>query len=428
LLCRRADKSEFLATVGLSPVADSHGIVRQNFLCFVAFGSPLEKVINSQNEFRNLYRRAPSFITKTEGPDHRVTYMNETCKRYFGFIAPEGQKLADFSPETPDQGFRAIRDRVYRTGEPFTGENIPVDVPDRSTGLMERRYVNFVYEAVRNEHGEITGVFGEGYEIDESQDVGSAIAHLQSELIHASRVNAMGTMAATIAHELNQPLSAIANYSAGLQRLLKTGTGDRGQLISTLQEIDQSSRRASGIIKNLRELTWRRDPVYLTFDLYTAVAECVRLVEASVNAGFSIVIDIVHDLMITGDRIQIQQVVINLLRNACEASSESDHPKVSIHARAIDQNVVVDVIDYGPGVTAKAAEDLFSWSDSAKEGGMGFGLSICRTIIEAHHGRIWLKNGGPGGTEFCFSIPTAPVPTQSEIEGERISDDNGPAL
>jgi two-component system sensor kinase FixL len=132
--------------------------------------------------------------------------------------------------------------------------------------------------------------------------------------------------------------------------------------------------------------------------------------------------------MITGDRIQIQQVVINLLRNACEASSESDHPKVSIHARAIDQNVVVDVIDYGPGVTAKAAEGLFSWSDSAKEGGMGFGLSICRTIIEAHHGRIWLKNGGPGGTEFCFSIPTAPVPTQSEIEGERISDDNGPAL
>ena len=128
----------------------------------------------------------------------------------------------------------------------------------------------------------------------------------------------------------------------------------------------------------------------------------------------------------SADRIQIQQVVINLVRNACDAVLGSDSRLVTISAKQGDQYLILRVKDTGPGVPITAAEGIFEWSDSTKEGGMGLGLSICRTIIEAHQGRIWLANSGPEGSEFCFSVPIGSTPSPTASEGEGLPNAENP--
>jgi two-component system sensor kinase FixL len=403
--CRRSDKSEFLASVFLCPVRDKNEIVQQNFLCLVELGGHIERLLNQRNEFHALYEQAPGFIATVEGPDHRFTFANASYKRFVGREHLQGKTVAEAIPEIVDQGFVTLLDQVYCTKEAFVGENMPIYFLNQSTRLMETRYANFVYQAISDANGLVTGLFCEGYDVTAQRVAAAAVLELQSELIHLSRVNAMGTMATTLAHELNQPLSAIANYTAGMRQLVGSTAPDDGQLMEALQGIDEASQRAGGIIRNLRELTRRREPTRLAFDLRSAVEECVRLVRATAAPEVQFAIDIPDGLTMLADRIQIQQVLINLLRNASEAAIMSDRSCVSVETKRVDDTMVVSVLDTGSGVPAKLAESIFSWSDSAKDGGMGLGLSICRTILEAHLGQIWLEKSGPEGSEFCFCVP-----------------------
>lgn len=416
--CRRADKSEFLAAVFLSPVRDSALVVRQNLLSFIKLGGHVERLLDQRNEFHALYERAPGFIATTAGAEHRFTFANASYERFIARGKLIGLTVSEALPEIIDQGFIALLDQVYRTGEAFVGENMPISILNPSTGLMESRYANFVYQAVRSADGVITGLFCEGYDVTEKHEVANTLAELQSELIHVSRVNAMGTMATTLAHELNQPLSAVANYIAGMRRLLENQKADDAQFMQALQGIEEASQRAAEILRNLRELTRRREPARVDFNLKAAVGECLRLVRATADPSVSIIKDISDDLVMSADRIQIQQVVINLLRNACDAVLTSDRRQVTIAAKQVEQFVIVSVIDTGAGVPITKAESIFQWSDSSKEGGMGLGLSICRTIIEAHRGKIWLAGSGLDGSEFCFSVPLASLPVQTGCVGE----------
>ncbi len=413
MACRRADKSEFIAAVFLSPVLDSAGAVQQNFLSFVELGGHIDRLIEQRNELHALYDLAPGFIATTEGPDHRFTFANASYKRFVGRHALVGSTVAEAMPEVVDQGFTALLDQVYRTGEPFVGTSMPIAMVNTATNAVETRYGHFVYQPVRGADGAITGLFCEGYDVTAQRETADTLSALQSDLIHVSRVNAMGTMATTLAHELNQPLSAISNYTAGILRLVDPASHDAARLISALKGIDEASQRAAEIIRNLRELTRRREPARESFELNPAVGECVRLVRATASPSISIADEVPDGVTMAADRVQIQQVVINLLRNACDAVMGSSRQHVSVRAQDVGDMLVVSVLDTGPGVSAEAAENIFAWSDSSKEGGMGFGLSICRTIIEAHRGRIWLEDSGPSGSEFSFSVPRLPCMQQS---------------
>ena len=399
-------------TFSYSPFRDDSGKIAG---LFCAAAETTERVLTErrlmaeheqqQNEFHALYERAPGFIATSQGPEHHITFANASYRAFVGREQLVGLPVAEAIPEIVDQGFITLLDQVYCTGEPFFGKNMPIGFVSQPAGTIEIRYCDFVYQAVRDASNTISGLFCEGYDVTAQREAADKLSALQADLIHVSRVNAMGTMAATLAHELNQPLSAITNYTAGLLRTIDPKVQQADRLLEALQGINEASLRAAEIIRNLRELTRRREPARAAFDLKPAVSECVRLVKATVPPTVQVIEDIPEVLTMAADRVQIQQVVINLLRNACDAVLASERQFVTITAKRQDGNFLVSVIDTGLGVPVEAAERIFSWSDSSKESGMGLGLSICRTIVEAHRGRIWLENSGSHGSEFCFSVP-----------------------
>jgi signal transduction histidine kinase len=365
-------------------------------------------MLSRRSEFHALYEHAPGFIATSEGPDHRFTFANAAYKRLVGRDNLVGLTAAEALPEIVDQGIIDLLDQVYRTGEPYVGEAVPMRILEPASGRLVEYTINFVYQPVRNADNVITGLFCEGFDVTEQHRAADALAALQAAIIHRSRVNVMGMMATTLAHELNQPLSVINNFTAGLLRLVAPDELADDRTVQALQGIQDASHRAAAIIRNLRDMTRRREPARALFDLRTAVAECARLVGATAEPTVRIANAIPDDVEIAADRVQIQQVVINLLRNACDAVTAADRKDITVSASRGEGGWIIGVADTGTGVSADAAENAFSWSISSKEDGMGFGLSICRMIVEAHGGLIWLNKSSAEGAEFCFSLPFGP--------------------
>lgn len=409
--CRRSNGDEYLATVFLSPVPDDEGIVRQNFLSFVEISSRTDQLLAQRDQFNALYEQAPGFIAVLAGKEHRFAFANAAFKRLVGRELLIDRTVTQAIPEAVEQGFVALLDKVFETGEPFVATSIPIRFAGPGSSDPGPRYLNFVYQPVRDSTARITGVFVEGYDITTERLAAEQLSLLQGEVAHASRVNAMGMMAATLAHELNQPLTAILNYAAAGAHLIDPNAPHASVLAETLDAIEDAAQRAGDIIRNVRELTRRGRTPRTSFDVATAVAECINLVRAGGSPTATIDDRTPRTLVAMADRLQIQQVVINLLRNACSAAGETPDGRVTVDAAVAGETIVVSVSDTGPGIALEAADDLFRWSVSAKPGGMGLGLSISRAMIEAQDGQIWVEKSDPSGSQFCFSVPAAGADT-----------------
>jgi signal transduction histidine kinase len=382
--------------------------LHQHLLTFFVRNEAVQPSRPTVEEMRALYMHAPGFIAVTEGPEHRVTFANESFQQYVGRRQLEGLTIAEAMPETVEQGFIGLLDEVFETGVPYHGKAVPYEFPDPESGEITRRYGDFVYVAVRDPSSNIVGLFCEGHDITRQKKAEAAVVTLKTKVAHTSRVNAMGTMATTMAHELNQPLTAIRNFATGTLRLLDRPDADMGVIRQAMLSIQESGERAAAIIRTLRDLTDRRVRAHAEFQLKPAVAEALNLVRNACSVDTNLLVDIDRDVTLNADRVQIQQVIINLVRNGCDAVAGMPKQEISVAAEATASDVIISVRDNGSGVAADSAQDIFTWMDSSKESGMGLGLSICRTIVESHGGRIWLENSSEAGSEFRFSIPRAP--------------------
>lgn len=236
------------------------------------------------------------------------------------------------------------------------------------------------------------------------------LQELQAELVHVSRLTAMGEMASSLAHELNQPLSAIASYMKGSVTLLSAETPDLDKLRSALDRAGDQALRAGDIIKRLREFVAKGETEHSLEDPAKIMEEASALALVGVKDH-----DVRVDLRLTRDagpvvvdKIQIQQVALNLIRNAVDAMVEAPRRELAIEVRAEDEDTVrISVADTGPGLDPQIRERLFQPFMTTKANGMGVGLSICRTIIEAHGGRIWAEDNVTGGATFHFTLPRA---------------------
>lgn len=416
--CHRQDSSAFFVNVLATSVCDNNGEHMQTCLSFYLLDEGFERLLNIPEEVRAVYEKTPGFIATGEGPEHRFTFANESYKKFVGIHELEGLTVAEAMPGIAAQGFVAVLDQVFQTGEPYRGENVPFDFVDHDSGQKIRRYADFIYQPIRNENRQIIGIFCEGYDVTERQMAELEVRALQAELFHSSRVNAMGTMATTLAHELNQPLSAIANYSAACLRLIDPQDSRTASLLEAIRAIYDTSQRAGNIIRGLRNLTSRRESSRDIFDLRSTLEEALNLVRSAMSPNITAIMDVPDDIEIYADAIQIQQVVINLLRNACDAVCDAPTKEIALQALVTESEVEVIVRDTGVGVSAEAAQNIFTWSESSKEGGMGLGLSICRTIVENHRGQIWLQDTSSTGSAFHFSIPRAPPPQSSDRDAE----------
>ena len=233
------------------------------------------------------------------------------------------------------------------------------------------------------------------------------LREMQAELIYLSRLSAMGTMASTLGHELNQPLTAIVNYAAVARQVYELGPEAGDRLREALDGVAQNAMRAGTIIRSLRGMIRpgeaRRDP----FPLGEAIEQAIRLATLGAPEGIEFRRDLPSQTRVIGDTVQIQQVLVNLIRNACDAVRSAPVKTVSISAVADARTVTVHVDDSGPGIAAEALPGLFEARLAQKEGGIEFGLSISRTIVEAHGGRIAGGNRPEGGARFSFTLPLA---------------------
>lgn len=251
------------------------------------------------------------------------------------------------------------------------------------------------------------------HDITERQEAQLRFRDLQSELAHVGRISEMGTLASSLAHELNQPLTAIASYCEGAAELLsrQPAADDLEMAREALKEAAGQAVRAGEIVRRMRDFMTHGETERRIESLSALMTEATALaLVGSREHGIDVQVnlDSKADLVFV-DRVQIQQVLFNLVRNAMEAMLDSPTRALMITASAEQGFVTLSVEDTGSGVSETVAPQLFQPFITSKQTGMGIGLSICRTIVEAHGGRIWFEPGGDGGTIFRFTLPLAEV-------------------
>ena len=259
---------------------------------------------------------------------------------------------------------------------------------------------------VEQENGRAVRIYGTKQDITAEKEAQLRVAALQSELIHQSRVSAIDAMRSTLAHELNQPLAAITVYAAALQNVVQADSVDRKATVEIIEEIGKCTSRAASILRDARSLSaiQQREPTL--FDLASAVREACQIALAGGSTKLKLFYDVPEDLHGIGDPIQIQQVVINLIRNACEAMVGSEREEITIAATEKNGFAEVSICDSGGGIPADMLTTIFDAFVTTKADGTGIGLSIGRTIIEAHSGKLTAQNNAAGGATFRFTVPS----------------------
>ncbi len=246
-------------------------------------------------------------------------------------------------------------------------------------------------------------------DLTERQQTESRLQELQAELVHISRLTAMGEMASTLAHELNQPLSALANYLQGSRRLLEDREDGNARLVrDALGKAADQALRAGEIIRRLRDFVARGETERRIESVSKLVEEASALsLVGAKEQGVRVRLqfDPRVDLVLV-DKVQIQQVLLNLLRNALEAMASAPHRELTVRAEPVDKQMVrVSVADTGSGISEEVAAQIFQPFVSTKRQGMGIGLSISRTIVQSHGGQIETRPNPGGGSVFSFTIP-----------------------
>jgi PAS domain S-box-containing protein len=284
------------------------------------------------------------------------------------------------------------------------------------------KYLYTVFHRTQDQEGQIEFV-GAIQDVTERRRSEEALAKLRSELTHMTRVTTLGALTASIAHEVNQPLSGIITNASTCLRMLAADPPNIAGARETARRTIRDGNRASDVITRLRALFAKKGTTSEMVDLNDAAQEVIALSRRELQTGRVILwSELADDLPpVTGDRVQLQQVILNLLLNAADAMSGiDDRPrKLVIRTERDDgDSVRVTVTDSGVGFEPEGAEKLFDAFYTTKSSGMGIGLAVSRSIIESHHGRLWAQaNDGPGAT-FSFSIPRSP---------ETVTGDYGPA-
>jgi len=328
--------------------------------------------------------------------------------RLFGWRSDEavGQNVSLLMPEPERSAHDAYMDRYLTTGERRIIGIGRIVVGQRKNGST------FPMELAVGEARVGADRFFTGFVTDLTEDRKQErrLQELQSELVHVSRLTAMGEMASTLAHELNQPLSAIASYMKGSVTLLEGEAPDLDRLRSALDRAGDQALRAGAIIKRLREFVAKGETEHTLEDPAKMLEEASALALVGVkDRDVRVNLKLDRDAgPVVVDRIQIQQVALNLIRNAIDAMTDAPRRELEIAVRAEDDKVVrISVSDTGSGLDPAVRGRLFQPFVTSKADGMGVGLSICRTIVEAHGGRIWAEDKEGGGAVFAFTLPRA---------------------
>lgn len=409
--CLRKDGSEFLASSTTTALRGSDGSLR-GFARIVSDMTDRraaeEQVRSSENLLRSILSTVPDAMIVIDEAGSIISF-SAAAQRLFGYAEDEviGRNVRILMPSPDRERHDTYLDRYLKTGEKRIigiGRIVFAQRKDGTTFPMELS----IGEAASGTDRLFTGFIRD---LTERRETEERLESLRSELIHVARVSAMGTMASTLAHELNQPIAAIANYVEAVRDQLENPSPDEFPMMrEALDDTGKEALRAGHIVRRLRDFVARGEVEKTIEPLPALINEgSVLGLMGAREMGIKVWFDLdPYASPVFVDRVQIQQVIINLIRNACEAMSDSDERQLSITSKAERPGFVrVTVADTGPGISPDIADQLFTAFVSSKSEGMGLGLSICRTIVEAHGGQIWVNLRDGGGTEFHFTLMRA---------------------
>jgi len=314
--------------------------------------------------------------------------------------------LASVHPEDRDAVTKAVDESLADPRTPYSIEHRVVR-PDGSERLVHEQG-----EVTFDKTGKPVHMIGTVHDITELKRAEIESYRARRELLRMERVSRMGELTASLAHELNQPLTAILSNARAALRFLQSDRLDLGELRDILQDIANDDKRASDIIRSVRAMLKQEERERETIAINDMLRDMHSLFHSeAVIRNIEIEMDLADaSPLVHVDTVQIQQVLINLAMNAAEAMSHhgSDHRKIILQTRLVDHGAVrVAVHDFGPGIKEKELDRIFDPFFTTKRSGLGMGLSVSRTIIEAHGGRIWVENNPDKGVTFYFEIPVA---------------------
>jgi two-component system sensor kinase FixL len=339
-----------------------------------------------------------------------IQFFSSAAERLFGYSESEaiGRNVSALMP-TPD----STRHDGYLSRYRSTGERHIIGIGRIVTG-RRRDGTTFPMHLSIGETQSGGAPYFTGFvrDLTEHQRTQTQLQEMQSELVHVSRLSAMGEMASALAHELNQPLAAISNYMNGSRRLLAASTDPNASKIeSAMDRAAEQAQRAGQIIRRLRDFVSRGESEKRVESLSRLIEEAAALgLTGAREQGVLLRFDLDREFdLVLVDRVQIQQVLVNLFRNALEAMAHSSQRElVATNSRAVEDMIEVTVSDTGHGFAEDVLPYLFQTFFTTKETGMGVGLSISRSIVEAHGGRMWAETNRAGGAIFRFTLPAAP--------------------
>lgn len=396
---QRRDGSRFNARMYVSPLLDPNGTQ-------IGWMTSMTDITEPKRIREALTAAHERFMTVLEGLDDAISvtadtndglellFANRTYRRFFGALTNGHDELL-----------------AGRRGR-YTDESVEI-----FSASVQRWF--------EVQHRMLAWTDGRRVRLQVARDITERRTHeeasrIQQEKIQiTSRLTTMGEMASSLAHELNQPLTAITNYSMGAVAMVKAGHTDVTKLLPALEKAAAQAQRAGKIISRIRDFVKRSEPRRLPIRIETVIENAISLAEIHARKRqIEIICTIPDDLPdVLADPILIEQVLLNLLKNGLEAMDTSSVGKLDLHVSKHGDQIEVSVTDHGHGLTDP--ERLFEPFFSTKSEGLGMGLNICRTIIESHHGRLWASNNPEGGTIFRFTLPCAgPQPAQQNNQSE----------
>lgn len=370
-------------------------------------------LIAQQAHLRSILETVPDAMVVIDSRG-LIQSFSTAAERLFGYGASEvvGANVSLLMPSPYRENHDGYLERYLRTGERRiigVGRVVVGRRKDGSTFPMELSVGEMQSGASRFFTGFVR-------DLSERQLTEQRLHELQSELVHVSRLTALGEMSSALAHELNQPLSAIANYLTGAKRLLARQPDATSQRVRVaLDKAVAQALRSGDIIRRLREFVARGETSQRPESVAKLVEEASALALVGARQlGIRVVFDLNERVdQVLVNKVQIQQVALNLIRNAVEAMADSPRRELTVSSvPAPDGMVDISVADTGPGIAEEVAAKLFQPFNTTKAQGMGVGLSICRTIVEAHGGRIWAEPNPGGGTVFHLTVAEA---TEEEL-------------
>jgi len=365
-------------------------------------------LFQSQRRLHLIADSLPALIAHVDR-DQRYQFVNQAYEHWFGLCPGDalGRTICEVLGEPL---YRNVRPHVERA---LSGEGVTFSTQLLRQGELPRA-IEATYVPDCDERGEVRGFYALVLDVTDRNRAQQEARSLLDELAHADRVSMMGELATTLAHELNQPMTAIMSNAQAATRFLDRSSPDLDEIREILKEIAAEDARAGEVLRRMRTLVKKERASFQPLDLNEILHEVAWLLRSDAmirKVGIDLKLD--PDLpSVSGDRIQLQQVVMNLLLNAFDAIGESSvaNQTVLVESSQQDAEIRVTVRDRGAGITPETLERLFQPFNSSKPNGLGMGLSISRSIVGVHGGRLWGENNSGPGATFSFTLPIVQVP------------------